>query len=187
MGPGPSHPTTAFSATLEEVTQSPEVGAARLLCRVYRTSRGRVRSDFLVVGNPEEASTVAWLFDAESRLMVLVNRNSGTVLQRHAFERPRGSFWAWNGPGPFTPFPFPHEGMPRREELGTRVLEGFLARGALTVYADGWHECWTTGELVDAPLLERWRVTSGHERTTQLFAIRLGEPDRGLFAALEQR
>jgi len=187
MDPGPPLPTTAFSATLEEVTQSQEEGAVRLLCRVYRSSRGRVRTDFLVVGNPEEASTVAWLFDAESRVMVLVNRTSGAVLQRHAFERSRGSFWAWNGPGPFTPFPFPHEGMPRREELGTRVLEGFVARGALTVYTDGWHECWTAGDLIDAPLLERWRVASGHERTTQLFAIRLGEPDAGLFAALDAR
>jgi hypothetical protein len=177
-------PPTAFSATLEEVTQGLEEGASRLLCRVYRSSRGRVRSDFLVVGS-EEASSVAWLFDADSRLMVLLNRASETVLQRHAFERSRGSFWAWNGPGPFTPFPFPHEGLPRREELGTRVLEGFVARGTLTVYTDGWHECWTAPQLVDAPLLERWRVSSGHERTTQLFAIRLGEPDPALFRALD--
>ena len=53
------------------------------------------------------------------------------------------------------------------------------------LYTDSWHECWTAGELVDAPLLERWRVPSGHERTTQLFAIRLGEPDPGLFAPLD--
>jgi hypothetical protein len=137
------------------------------------------------VGTSEEPCNVAWLFDAGTRVMVLLDRTSGAVLQKHAFESPRGAFWAWNGPGPFTPFPFPQQGVPRREELGTRVLEGFLARGSLTVYSDGWHECWASAELPDAPLLERWRVASGHERTTQLFAVRLGEPDPTLFSALD--
>ena len=176
---------TAFSATLEEVTHSPEQGYSRLLCRVYRNARGRARSDFLVMGACEQPSNVAWLFDAPTRRMVLVDRTTGTVLQKHAFEKPKGGFVTWNGPGPFTPFPFPHEGLPRKEELGTRVLEGFVARGALTVFTDGWHESWAAPELRDAPLLERWRVASGHERTTQLFAVRLGDPDPGLFEALD--
>jgi hypothetical protein len=185
MQPGRVVPTTAFSATLEELTTSHDGSHARLLCRVYRTGRGRHRSDFLVVGRPEEAPNVAWLFDAATRLMILIDRTTGKVLQKHAFEGSRGGFWGWNGPGPFTPFPFPHEGLGRREELGTRVLEGFVAHGHLTVYNDGWHECWRAAELAEAPLLERWRVASGHERTSQIFAVRLGEPDPALFAALD--
>jgi hypothetical protein len=178
-------PATPFSATLEEVTHSPDSGPRRMLCRVYRTARGRARSDFLVVGAREEPANMAWLFDAATRLMVLVDRQSGAVLQRHAFERPRSGFMGWNGAGPFTPFPFPQQGTPRREDLGTRVVEGFVARGSLTVYLDGWHECWTTPDLPEASLLERWRTADGHERTTQLFAVRLGEPDPSLFAALD--
>lgn len=177
---------TAFSATLEEVTHSPDSGFSRLLCRVYRNSRGRARSDFLVMGPAEEPANVAWLFDATTRVMLLVDRAQGTVLQKNAFEKPKGGFLGWNGAGPFTPFPFPHQGQPRREELGTRVLEGFVAHGSLTVYQDGWHECWTASDLPEAALLERWRVASGHERTTQLFAVRLGEPDPALFGALDR-
>jgi hypothetical protein len=60
-----------------------------------------------------------------------------------------------------------------------------VAHGRLTVFTDGWHECWVAPELPDAPLLERWRVDSGHERTTQLYAIRIGEPDPTLFSTLD--
>lgn len=185
--PGHHGLVTAFAATLEEVTLGPGVGEgmpSRLLCRVYRSAAGRARYDFLVAGAPESPD-MAWLFDPATRRMVLLERSSGMVLQRHSFEPPKGAFLTWNGAGPFTPFPFPHEGVPRREELGTRVLEGFVTRGTLTAYADGWHECWTAAEMLDAPLLERWRVTSGHERTAQLYGVRLGEPDVALFAALD--
>ena len=185
MEPYRPEPVTGFAATLEEVTQTPDSGPHRLLCRVYRNKRGRSRSDFLVMGPAEEAANVTWLFDAITRVMVVVDRDKGTVLQRHAFEKPKGGFLGWNSAGPFTPFPFPHQGQPRREELGTRVLEGFVAHGRLTVFGDGWHECWVAPELPDAPLLERWRVASGHERTTQLYAIRIGEPDPALFSTLD--
>lgn len=185
--PGRSRLVTAFSATLEEVTLGPGVGEgwpSRLLCRVHRSGSGRARYDFLVAGAPE-APDMAWLFDPSTRRMILLERSTGAVLQRHSFEPPQGEFLTWNGAGPFTPFPFPHEGQPRREELGTRVLEGFVARGTLTAYADGWHECWTAPDMLDAPLLERWRVTSGHERTAQIYGVRLGEPEAELFAALD--
>ena len=128
---------------------------------------------------------MAWIFEPSTRRMVLVERSTGKVLQRYSFEPPAGPFLTWNGAGPFTPFPFPHEGVPRREDLGTRVLEGFVTRGTLTAFSDGWHERWTAPEMRDAPLLERWRVTSGYERTSQIYGVRLGEPDPDLFAALD--
>jgi hypothetical protein len=184
---GRSGLTTAFSATLEEVTLGPgmsEGRPSRLLCRVHRSASGRARYDFLVAGAPEDPD-MAWLFEPSTRRMVLVERSTGKVLQRYSFEPPAGPFLTWNGAGPFTPFPFPHEGVPRREELGTRVLEGFVTRGTLIAFSDGWHERWTAPEMLDAPLLERWRVTSGHERTSQIYGVRLGEPDPDLFAALD--
>ena len=184
--PGRSRLVTAFSATLEEITLGPGGGESRpsrLLYRVYRSASGRARYDFLVQGAAEPPD-MAWLFDPTTRHMVLLERSTDKVLQRHSFEPPRGVFITWNGAGPFTPFPFPQEGVPRREELGTRVLEGFVSHGTLTAYADGWHECWTAADMLDAPLLERWRVTSGHERTAQIYGVRLGEPDAELFAAL---
>ena len=185
--PGRSGLASAFSATLEEVTLGPGVGEGRpprLLYRVYRSASGRARYDFLVAATPEAAG-MAWLFDPVTRRMVLLERSTGAVLQRHSFEPPRGAFLTWNGAGPFTPFPFPHEGLPRREELGTRVLEGFVSRGTLTAYADGWHECWTAADTLDAPLLERWRVISGYERTAQIYGVRIGEPDAVMFEALD--
>ena len=185
--PGRSALASAFSATLEEVTLGPGVGEgrpSRLLYRVHRSASGRARYDFLVAATPEPPD-LAWLFDPVTRHMALLERSTGAVLQRHSFEPPRGAFLTWNGAGPFTPFRFPHEGVPRREELGTRVLEGFVSRGTLTAYADGWHECWTAADMLDAPLLERWRVTSGYERTAQIYGVRIGEPDAAMFAALD--
>ena len=129
---------------------------------------------------------MAWLFDATTRVMLLRGSRTRARCSRRTPSRSRrvGS-WAGTAPDPSRPFRSPTKANPAARSWAPGSWKDSCAHGSLTVYQDGWHECWTASDLPEAALLERWRVTSGHERTTQLFAVRLGEPDPALFAPLD--
>jgi hypothetical protein len=72
----------------------------------------------------------------------------------------------------------------KTEDLGEAQVEGVIARGLRTTTSSSVVEVWRALEIDEPPVLVHTREAS-REETRRLLNIRIRDPDRALFAALD--
>ncbi len=184
----------AYEAEYEEVfvTKQPS-GTPRetkRLWKLYRDGRGRWRQEVTAISETGEQLRLGLLMDPASGRVRLIDLDSRQTLDRTKLPRNAAEVEAVvsslvkANPSASPPTAARDREAPEVQDLGHREIEGLPARGHRLSTAHEVTEVWTT-PLIDQPHLFSHTIRSDGEETHRLFNIRMHEPDRALFAPLD--